>query len=266
MPINAYCSKCNQHWPCADELAGQAVDCPQCGDYLPVPRRNMTEAGLASIDDYQPDPPPAASFRILFWAIAAILTFAVICDLGFAMNLLRLEALEASTIAEARRVSKGRPVNLPASYDEARWSIQRVNLVIVILANIGMFVQAVLFLIYLYKCWSLIHDGRRTRTTPDRAVGFLFIPLFNYYWMFVALGSLPGEMNAYAKRHQIPARHAYGLPAMLACVLFILLVIPVFRWVILLPFAMLYLFTLWQAQNAAVDIIAARTAPVVLPA
>ena len=61
---------------------------------------------------------------------------------------------------------------------------------------------AVFFWVLLYKAWAAIQDGH-ARTTPGKALGFLFIPLFNIYWAFVAIGSWGREFNAFADRHQI---------------------------------------------------------------
>ena len=47
----------------------------------------------------------------------------------------------------------------------------------------------------LYKLWSLI-PADKARTTPGKAVGFLFIPLFNFYWNFVAIHGLAKALNA----------------------------------------------------------------------
>jgi hypothetical protein len=43
----------------------------------------------------------------------------------------------------------------------------------------------VLFCIYLYRAWHVIQPWY-PRTTPGKAVGFLFIPFFNFYWLFVS--------------------------------------------------------------------------------
>ena len=40
-------------------------------------------------------------------------------------------------------------------------------------------------LVLLYKAWKVI-PAAHARTTPGRAVGFLFIPCFNLYWIFQA--------------------------------------------------------------------------------
>ena len=39
---------------------------------------------------------------------------------------------------------------------------------------------AIVLLAFWYQAWSAIQDGH-ARTSPGRAVGFVFIPLFNFY-------------------------------------------------------------------------------------
>ncbi len=72
-------------------------------------------------------------------------------------------------------------------------------------------IGAIAFWVLIYKAWSAIQDGR-ARTTPGKAVGFLFIPLFNIYWLFVAIGSWGKEFNAFAERRGVVgARASDGL-------------------------------------------------------
>ncbi len=79
------------------------------------------------------------------------------------------------------------------------------------IADVGLFVPGVVFLllgmaltfvaaivgyVILYKAWQAIQDGQ-PRTTPGKAVGFLFIPFFNLYWMFMAYWGWAKDCNAY---------------------------------------------------------------------
>jgi len=41
-----------------------------------------------------------------------------------------------------------------------------------------------------YKAWEAIQNGH-ARTSPGKAVGFLFIPCFSLYWMFPAYWAMP---------------------------------------------------------------------------
>lgn len=55
----------------------------------------------------------------------------------------------------------------------------------------------------LHRMWSAIQDGQTTVTAP-RAIGFLFIPLYNVYWIFRAWASYPAEFNRYVERYDLP--------------------------------------------------------------
>ena len=56
----------------------------------------------------------------------------------------------------------------------------------------------VLLAVLVYKIWAALPPGS-ARTTPGRAVGFLFIPLFNFYWYFVALFGWTEDFRRYAR-------------------------------------------------------------------
>ncbi|MBA4383965.1 MAG: hypothetical protein C0410_04460 [Anaerolinea sp.] len=58
----------------------------------------------------------------------------------------------------------------------------------------------VLLFILVYKFWQVIQDGAAP-TSPGKAVGFMFIPLFNIYWWFVAYWGLSKGQNSFIERH-----------------------------------------------------------------
>ena len=58
----------------------------------------------------------------------------------------------------------------------------------------------ILGLILLYKFWQVNQDGHAS-TTPGRAVGFMFIPIFNIYWLFRAFPGLSLDQNRYIADH-----------------------------------------------------------------
>ena len=67
-----------------------------------------------------------------------------------------------------------------------------------ILFNIGCALLIILTVFFqytlLYQCWNLIPRNIAS-TTPAKAVGFLLIPIFNFYWMFIAYNRLGKDMN-----------------------------------------------------------------------
>jgi hypothetical protein len=60
----------------------------------------------------------------------------------------------------------------------------------------------VIYYILLYRFWLVIQDGK-ARTSPGKAVGFCFIPFFNFYWMYVAIVGLAEDMNLYCRERNI---------------------------------------------------------------
>lgn len=79
-----------------------------------------------------------------------------------------------------------------------------------------------------YTHWRLIQDGR-SRTTPGRAVGLQFIPLFNFYWNFVAYWGLAKDMNTYLTQTDSPRRAVEALPlaySIVACLSVVGFLIP----------------------------------------
>ena len=57
-----------------------------------------------------------------------------------------------------------------------------------------LFVAASMAILF-HRMWSAI-QGADARTTPGRAVGFLFVPVFNLYWVFQAIWGWAKDYNA----------------------------------------------------------------------
>ena len=58
----------------------------------------------------------------------------------------------------------------------------------------------IIALVYLHRAWKLLQWGN-VRTTPGKAVGFLFIPFFGLYWLFVAWEGLAKDWNRVLASH-----------------------------------------------------------------
>ena len=82
-------------------------------------------------------------------------------------------------------------------------------------------VLTVFWCILLYRHWSLL-QGHGARTTPGKAVGYGFIPVFFFYWWFVAYAGLATDNNRYLRQLGITTkRMSFGL-AVTDCILSIL--------------------------------------------
>lgn len=97
--------------------------------------------------------------------------------------------------------------------------------------------------VLLYKGWKAIDDGQ-ARTTPGKAVGFMFIPIFSYYWIFNVTFGWVTDYNKYIQRYGIQTQPlSQGLWwATLACL---------FLFPIATPFLLFYIIAVCcKAINA----------------
>ncbi len=60
--------------------------------------------------------------------------------------------------------------------------------------------SGIYFYVILYRAWDCLRYGR-PRTTPGKAIGMLFIPFFQFYWIFVAISGLPQDWNRVMASH-----------------------------------------------------------------
>lgn len=56
-------------------------------------------------------------------------------------------------------------------------------------------IGSVLTYIYIFRAWKCLEFGGFARTTPGKAIGFMFIPFFNIYWLFQAINGLAKDWN-----------------------------------------------------------------------
>jgi hypothetical protein len=106
-------------------------------------------------------------------------------------------------------------------------------------------VPMIAFLVLLYKGWTAINDGQ-ARTTPGMAVGFMFIPLFNLYWMFMAIYGWAQDYNKYIARYQLQVQ---PMPEGL------FLMMPIFQ-LVFYPAALVMLFLVTSKMCDGINAIA----------
>lgn len=102
-----------------------------------------------------------------------------------------------------------------------------------------------IFIFLLYKAWEAIPDNSRG-LKPWKAIGQLFIPLFNFYWIFVAIKDLPREINTHIQKNGIQAPLVSEQLGLWFCILSLCGfagVIPFLGWVIA-PLAAIGLFVI----------------------
>jgi hypothetical protein len=80
--------------------------------------------------------------------------------------------------------------------------IDEEHLPFIMIGTLPALYALVIFAILVYRIWQFLPPSY-ARTTPGKAVGFLFIPLFNLYWYFEAVYGWAKDFNAYVQRENI---------------------------------------------------------------
>ena len=105
----------------------------------------------------------------------------------------------------------------------------------------------------LYQFWKLIPKDI-ARTTPGKAVGLMFVPLFNFYWMFVTFKGLCEDMNKTLRQRGIQYQVNEGL-GFVFCILIIVYLIstikPIISFLLLLVMFFVLILYLKSVKNGA---------------
>lgn len=120
-------------------------------------------------------------------------------------------------------------------------------------------VMVVFACILLYRYWAVIAQ-HGARTTPGKAVGFLFIPLFNLYWMFVAYHGLAKDIDAYLDRNRASRapRPTTGF-ILVTLIVGLLTFVPVINNFAMLAALVLMFITKLRLNNSIIGIIQDRS-------
>ena len=96
-------------------------------------------------------------------------------------------------------------VTIVAAHGEANDSLSLFKFILIVqfLTVCVLIYSIIITAILWHKAWGVIQDGH-ARTTPGRAVGFAFIPIFNLYWAFQLIYGFAKDYNAYRRRYNIP--------------------------------------------------------------
>ncbi len=81
--------------------------------------------------------------------------------------------------------------------------------------------SVVIELMLYYKMWSDIQDGKAS-VSPAKAVGFLFIPVFNIYWALCMITGFAEDYDAFIRRHSVTPKNLPLVLLLVYAVTFIL--------------------------------------------
>jgi hypothetical protein len=117
---------------------------------------------------------------------------------------------------------------------------------------------ATIWYLLLYKAWSVIQDGNAS-TTPEKAVGFIFIPFFNFYWIFKAWYGFALDYNRYIERYTLNAPKLGESLFLAFCILFICSAVPLLNYVAGLPLLVIFIITANNTLDAVNSLLDWKT-------
>jgi len=105
-----------------------------------------------------------------------------------------------------------------------------------------------------HQAWSLI-QSMNPRTTPGKAVGFQFIPLFNFYWFFVAYRGLAIDINKFISVNEIPSSKMNENFGLATAILMLLINIPYLNVLALIGYIVVYFLFMKELKASMIAII-----------
>lgn len=175
----------------------------------------LSSSGTNSItEDYPLPPVKKASFGLLI----GVMTFAFIALIGvfaaFFINLMtitemELEAANSNQPIVHEHASHGEAPHTPTeTFQDFSSDIDVASEIFspAMFLSLGLCLGAgmwatILSMSYLHRAWRVLQPAGAS-TTPGKAVGFMFIPLFNYYWTFIAYWKWAEEWNYACGRYR----------------------------------------------------------------
>lgn len=127
------------------------------------------------------------------------------------------------------------------------WAVV-ISALLILLGLTAILYGTSIWYLLLYKAWDAIQDDNAS-TTPQKAVGFIFIPFYNFYWIFKAWWGFAGDYNRYTSSHGLKAPKIKEGLFLAFCILFICITIPILNYVAGLPFLVIFTIT----SNEAID-------------
>ncbi len=269
MAITFNCTQCGKSYTIDDSLAGKQAKC-SCGTEMTVPAPSAAPAAPAApVVPAAPLSPFAAPAPGQLPPAAPMLGQPMLGQpmLGQPMLGQPMPAapMPGSPYASPGYAPPGYAPQRAGSADGARvealfkwywihllWGFLTTCLIVGIF---GLLASAIYQLMLIYKLWSLI-PRERAETTPGKAIGFLFIPIFNLYWIFVAFHGLAKGLNNELRSVAPNKQVSEGL-SLTFCVLSLIGLIP-YVGIIALPNVVIVIILMKQLATAGAALANSR--------
>ena len=193
-------------WTAASQVQGVfnagvppvAAAAPQANPYA-APNTGYPMAAAPTGGSYPIPPVKKCSFGLL-------MTFSVI---GIVAYIIGFVVLITDTTNTAQSYEPLQAIETQSDFDQLSESDLTISdgetpslfgVGIIGVGAILLIVAWIIALVHLHRAWFILQSGR-PRTSPGKAVGFMFIPFFNIYWIFVCYHGWSQDWNRIKSSH-----------------------------------------------------------------
>ena len=110
---------------------------------------------------------------------------------------------------------------------------EEAGLLMMLLAVLVVIFPVTMYSIMIYKMWKSIQPYGQT--TPGKAIGFMFIPFYNFYWVFVALKGWFDDYNKLVEEKNLDVPKLPVGIALTVCILTVISMVPYIGMIASLP-------------------------------
>ena len=129
------------------------------------------------------------------------------------------------------------------------------SILLILLGCAAILFGATIWYLLLYRAWAVIQDGKAS-TSPEKAVGFIFIPFYNFYWIFKAWYGFAQDYNHYLERYALNTPNLAESLFLVFCIFFICSSIPFLNYLAGLPFLVIFIITANKTIDAVNSLLA----------
>lgn len=130
-------------------------------------------------------------------------------------------------------------------------AVMAIGALVMFVGVAAMIWGCILGLIYMYRAWCGIQGHPQVETSPGKAVGFMFIPFFSLYWVFIAYGKWAKQYNEFVRMNRLQDAPSVSEGLFTTfCVFVALSIIPFVNYIVLIPQIVISLIVSYQMCRA----------------
>jgi predicted Zn finger-like uncharacterized protein len=217
--MKTQCPGCKAKFNVSDQSIGKKAKCPKCAQPFTIEPLVETSSQASVKKVEPPAPPPTPVAMPAKTVVPTKVAEKPVKEKATFKKLSKTLYVYCWMVAQVIAGALG----LAAVVLASRKAPNTTLLAVLAAGDIFLVCSLAIELALFYKMWSPIQDSDAS-TAPAKAVGFLFIPVFNIYWALSMITAFAEDYNDFIRRRSIAAKKLSIILAFVFAVMFILYV------------------------------------------